>query len=37
VLGDVGLDPPSHSSYFELDTPSLRSMAQIITNTGKVE
>ncbi|WP_052077966.1 alpha/beta hydrolase [Rhodococcoides fascians] len=34
VLGDVGFDPPSHSSYFELDTPSLRSMAQIITNTG---
>ncbi|MGV8874900.1 MAG: alpha/beta hydrolase [Rhodococcus sp. (in: high G+C Gram-positive bacteria)] len=37
VLGDVGFDPPSHSSYFELDTPSLRSMAEIITNTGNGE
>lgn len=37
VLGDVGFDPPSHSSYFEQGTPSLRSMAQIITNTGNVE
>ncbi|CCQ13383.1 MULTISPECIES: alpha/beta hydrolase [Nocardiaceae] len=34
VLGDVGFDPDSHSSYFEPGTPSLRSMAQIITNTG---
>lgn len=37
VLGDIGFDPPSHSSYFEPGTPSLRSMAQIITNTGNVE
>lgn len=37
VLGDVGFDPDSHSSYFEPDTPSLRSMAEIMTNTGNVE
>ncbi|MCZ4521589.1 alpha/beta hydrolase [Rhodococcus ruber] len=37
VLGDVGFDPDSHSSYFEPGTPSLRSMAEIMTNTGKVE
>lgn len=37
VLGHVGFDPGSHSSYFEPDTPSLRSMAEIMTNRGNVE
>ncbi|WP_315901242.1 alpha/beta hydrolase [Rhodococcus sp. BP22] len=37
VLGDVGLDFASHSGYFEPGTPSLRSMAEIITNTGNRE
>ncbi|CCQ16876.1 putative uncharacterized protein [Rhodococcus sp. AW25M09] len=37
VLGDVGFDPDSHSDYFKSGTPSLLSMAQIMTNTGNVE
>ncbi|MDV8022541.1 alpha/beta hydrolase [Rhodococcus sp. IEGM 1330] len=37
VLGDVGFDPDSHSSYFERGTPSLLAMARIMTNTGNGE
>ncbi|WP_322544577.1 alpha/beta hydrolase [Rhodococcoides fascians] len=37
VLGDVGFDPDSHSDYFKPGTPSLLSMAEIMTNTGNIE